>query len=66
MTDLFIFYPHSSSVETEQPSNFCELFELVSQHPSILLVRRLGFLQFDSRTMGFCTAVHIELHTEPS
>jgi hypothetical protein len=49
-----------------QPSNFRKPFELVSLHPSILLVQRLGILRFDSRIMGFCTTVHIELHTEPS
>jgi hypothetical protein len=64
MRDPSFFYPHSSSVEIEQPLNFHEPFELVSLHPSILLVRRLGFLWFDSRTTRFDTVVHTVLHME--
>jgi hypothetical protein len=66
MKDLSFFYPHSSFIETEQPSNFHEPSELVSLHPSVLLVQKLDFLQFDSRTMGFGTGVRIALHMEPS
>jgi hypothetical protein len=60
------FYPHSSFVEFEQPSNSHEPSELVSLHPSVLLVQNLDFLRFDSRTMGFGTSVRIALHMEPS
>jgi hypothetical protein len=59
-------YLHSSFVEFEQPSNFHEPSELASLHLSVLLVRKLDFLQFDFRIMGFDTGIRITLHMEPS
>jgi hypothetical protein len=65
MRGLF-FYLHSSSVKTEQCLSFLKPYVLASPHLSILLVQRLGFLQFDSRTMEFCTVIHIVFRTESS
>jgi hypothetical protein len=66
MRDLFSFYLHSSSIETEQSLGALQSSKIVSRHPSVPLDQIPNFLQSGSRIVAFYTIIHIVPQTEPS